>query len=133
MNKEKAIFKCLDTLVASNQKMTFVDAYMEEECLGANGTFIDCIPNATAYHHSEFGKMINTFTDKIIICCPLINHKGEFNVFLEEGNTGTFFGMGREKPCTILFIDVPYEEKEQFFLCDFSTILCAYEMHVKGD
>lgn len=133
MDKKEMVFEALTKIIESNpnKKLAFVDAYMEEDFLGASGTFIDCIPNSTAYHHTDFGKKINTFTDSIIICCPLVNHKNEFNVFVENGNTKTFFGTGREKPCTILFVDVPFEEKEQFFLCDLGNILCAYEIQNK--
>ena len=126
------IFKALDEILQRNpnKQLVFVDAFQEDDFLGASGAFVDCIPNAKAYHHVEFRRIVNECTDTIVVCCPLVNAKHEFDVYLQEGNTKTFFGAGN-KPCIVLFVDIPYEEKPQLFISDMADIFCEYEKHLK--
>lgn len=79
-NCPQQVFSCLNEIRGKypNQPLAFVDTYQDDEFLGGYGSFIDCIPNATAYHHSGFGNRIRDYSGQIVICCQLVNSEGRF-------------------------------------------------------
>lgn len=128
---QEKIHLCLDKIINNDKPLAFVDAYQQDEFLGASGCFVDCIPNAKAYHHTDFYKILNQYEGNIVVCCQLVNNENKFEAYTQEGNTSAFFGEGHSKPCIILFVNVPYQDKTQLFINDMATIFCNYQKHLE--
>jgi len=127
---KEMLFKCFDSLVGMKESMMFVDAYQDNRALGGSGAFLeDIIPNVKVmYTHNMFYNMYKDFEGKIVVFCQLTNAVGKMDMWTKEDRLSTFFGVGyNDRPCTILFMDVPFELEQDLFIVKMPRFVCEYK------
>jgi len=120
------IFEILNSL-PKNKNLIFTDAYKENIIIDTIGGFLDIIfKNCQGVYQNFKEQNIPENCHGVIFCC-LLNNKNEINVSSEESTIETFFHLKEKNtPCTIIYIDIPFQLKQLITFDVLPNIICKY-------
>jgi hypothetical protein len=123
------LYNHLDKLFEKSQNipLTFVDAYQDNRTLGACGAFLEeTIPNSAVMYSRKMFYDNYSLDKNYIVFCQLVNSNNKTNIYTKEDTLKTFFGIGYDAPCTVIFFNVPYQHEQKIFIQDIVDYVCDY-------